>query len=500
MLFEGFEKLRKLFLVIFAAMVVAFFVIVYFMKMDEYMPKPEKEIIITGTYIRVLKNSRTKWELWADTVSIDAQDRYHHLENISRGVYYRKDDPPMELKAGAGSYDAERKKLVLDGGVFMESDNGDYLRTEELLWDGRSKRMVVPSHVELSMEGNVYSAGGMEIWGDDFDGYRMKGDVLVHVPDLESSGSEEVEKEVESAELEDDFTKDLDLTAELVEYEKKSKIMKCYSRGESIGIFVPGDAAAEDEKRVVVEGRKFTMKSVELFVDTGRKFARASGKVWILKKSEQDSDQENRARRVMLKRDMTFMMDEAFYYWKQGLVDIPGRVTMEREGMDAEAGSGFIDVKNDVALLSDGVRAHQESGDWLIRDNAIEEHASDEVKDASRQETTLTCMNIEVDFGSDDLKAYGDVEAVQEDRRLRGNVAVYDGGAKLWTLSGDPFVQDRDYDIAADELLYYEEEGSYSAIGSASGVARLQADDRSEAGEYFRERDGGFDESRLEGE
>ncbi|MFA6448183.1 MAG: LPS export ABC transporter periplasmic protein LptC [bacterium] len=493
MLFEGFESIRRIFVFIFVALVIAFITIAFIMKIEEAGRKTPASIEITDGLIRIIKNGKAKWEFRVDKIVMSPDEKKYKFTKIHDGIFQRSDRPPLTFTAGSGSYDSTREKLLLEGNFAMTSKNGDFFRAASAEWDGMNKRLSIPTQVAFSSEGNAMRGGRLEAWGDDLTVFSVSKDVFVTIADLQKMGGEKTKKEIEETSIDETYFKKLSITAQLVEYDRLEKVMKVYPNPSSMGIFLPGRLAPQPTDRVTLEGKNFILKSREMFLDMERKAAQATGQVWALKKAETKSkknENDSKVKRAFLKKDSAYETEQANLFWKEGFLDFPYTVTMTKTDMTAIAGRAFVDIKRDTAVLSNGVRLHQAKGDWLLDEGVVDKDASKKTKDAVREETTVVCDNMDMDSKNDALNAYGGVTVTQKNRNLSGGSAHYDGDKKAWSVFGDSFYKDKDYRITADRFVYYENEKIFEALDSVYAEKAPDEDQRKDISDYYEERDG----------
>jgi lipopolysaccharide export system protein LptA len=503
-LFEGFETIRRFFVVLFIGLVAAFFAVVFLQQIERYGRKTPEPVTLSGVYLRVVKEGsrsvspegkiRTelipRWEARSGKVVVSPDGKKYELDSIGEGVYYRKDKPPFFFEAGGGGYDTETENMSVDDGIQMYSENGDFFKSKSAQWNGKENRLRIPTPVVFRMDWNTYEGGEMEAWGENLSNFSVRDGVKVKIEDLKSSLSDEDKKDLEDENPDGEYTKNLFVTAALVEYEDTDEVLRCYSQDDSRTIFIPGLPAAGPEQFVTLQGNNFFMKAKEIYIDKKNKFAHVVGRVRIVREPEKTPEGESRAAKVLLKRETIFETEEAYYFWKDHYIDVPISVTMYKKDARAKAGRMHIDTKADTAFLSGGVKLFQDKSDWLIKDGAVKKDASDEVKDAAREKTDVSSDNMDIDFENDNIKAYGNVTAVQKKRRMQGGYAAYDDGAETWTLSGAPYVEEGDYAVNAGEFVYKTGDGLVEATGGVMALIGLKDEDRADAMEYFRERDG----------
>lgn len=490
MLFEGFETIRRFFLFIFIALVVAFISIAFLMKIEEYGRKTPDSIEIKNSRIRIIKNGKVKWEFRAKKIVMSPDEKSYSFEDIGNGAFYRSDKPPLTFKSGSGKYDSNEKILLLNGNTDMSSENGDFLHAGRIEWYGKTNKLTIPAAVSFGMEGNRLKGDSMEAWGEDLTTFSVRNNVSVEIPDLKKTGGRNTAKEMEEASIDDSYLKNLKLTARLVEYDRVAKAMKCFSNSDRYSIFMPGRYVPKNDARVILNGSNYTLKANEMFLDLEGKAAQATGRVWALKKAAKPEKDKSKVQRALAKKDTVFESEEANLFWKEGFLDFPYNVSMTRPDVTATAGRAFIDTKHNTAFLTFGVNMHQKKGDWLIDDGFIDKDASEKTKKAAREEATVTCADMDIDFNNDNLNAYGNVLVIQQKRQLYGGSAHYEGGNKTWAVFGDSFYSDEEHSIRADRFIYYEKEKIFEALDGVTAEAKPDGDQRKDMGDYFEERDG----------
>ncbi|MFC1474849.1 LPS export ABC transporter periplasmic protein LptC, partial [bacterium] len=489
----AFDRLRQLSFGLFIGLLVAFLGLSFFFDVDKYIKRQEESFSIDGSYIRITKKGKLKWEVWTEKIVVSREGTMHKLKNIEKGYFYRKDKPPFEFHANGGIYNSSTDEIHLKGDIEFDSVNGDYFMSQELDWFGKSERLEIPVLLFMRLDGNTYNAGEMVATGEDLEDVTLTKDVVIEIPDAEESASDKDREEIEESGVDKKLLKKLVLQAQRVEYEgEPKKFMRCFPEREWKAIHVPGEEPKDRDKKVVLNGESFTLKSREMYMDFKKKYAYVVGDVWILRKAEPDPDPDlSRISRALRKRDTTIETDEAYYYWKEGHVRIPGPLEMFQENLDLNAGRGFMDSKRDTMFLSEGVNMHQEEGSWIIEEGLIDEDAGEEKRETVKEKTDVVCEMLDMNFETEDMSARGDVEVLQEKKTLYGTAAVYDSESGMWTVYGNPVYQDKEEGrITAETFLYQEEEGIFDALGDTNSEVEVGEEHEEDIEEFYRDRDG----------
>lgn len=494
---DAVERARQLSFGLFFFLIVSFLVVIFFVDVDKFIKRPDESLVINGTYVKVFKKGKLRWEVWAKQVIVDGEGEEHQLKSIYKGIYYRDKKPPFNFHAGDGLYRRSSEEVFLTGGIEFTSENGDYFNSEKVEWYGKAEKLLVPQELNLKLDNNTYHAGEMESTGADFKHVVLKNKVTVEVMDLYASGSKSVKKEIDESEIDQEYVKELRLEAERVEYEgEPKKTMKFFPVDDWRAIHIPGEEIAPIEKKVRLTGREFEMKAREAFVDLNQKYAHMQGEVWILRRgkegveegAEEKKEEENKPGEKIKKRDAILETEEALYYWSQGTAQFPLPLRIYQEDVDVTAGKGYLNSKKDTAFLSEGVRLHQQKGGYLTKEDENGEPRAED--DPAAQETDVTCLMMDINFETEDLNARGDVYVKQEKRNLRGTAASYEKESGRWTVYGEPVMREEDSLLYADMFIFDEKEEFFQALGGVTAEVQLKKDDMEDVNEFYRERDG----------
>jgi len=244
---------------------------------------------------------------------------------------------------------------------------------------------------------------------------------------------------------------------------------------------------------VTLNSPGLSMASRELFVEYKiAKYARAVGSVKIIRSGRKPEKTSREIVQAIQKRSTTILSDEAEYYWKEGRLLAIGFVSMKQKDMDVTAASVEMNTKKDTAQLRGGVTLHQKKGDWLIKEKVVDKDASDDTKDAAREETTIYCNALDIDFNNDNISASGNISVMQKDRTLTASTVDYDGGKRIWRVLGDVQINNKG-DLFSGPLVEYNER-TKEYIASTGGRAQMKPkdDERKELEEFFSDRDENF--------
>lgn len=108
-----------------------------------------KNLIITET-----KEDKKYWELYAEKGYYDNQNKVVILYNVI-GNFYDKDEVVLSMESSMGTYNEEKKKVVLyDNSYFIYKDGTD-VRADRFVWEGNDKDIKAQGNVIIRKSGEL---------------------------------------------------------------------------------------------------------------------------------------------------------------------------------------------------------------------------------------------------------------------------------------------------------------------------------------------------------
>ena len=516
-------------LVVLALIAAAAFAVIRFFKTDlsHLFKKSEAAYVFEDMHLRIWHKDKPQWEIWARRVEVFKDRDEYIIEGINKGMFTRA-GKTYYFTAERGVYNSRKKTMVLHGGANFITDSGDGFRTSTVEWNGQNEILTMPFRVQVVEDGNTYEADSLEAKGGEMERLFLRGDVKVRVPDMETADKGKAKKELEEAGVEKRDAADLRLTAQRVEYDGKTKIIKCMSkRGAELstgpvpllypenknGLPPPtrlpkhGDLAAlkkalteELAGAVTLATRGMAVEAQDLIVDTKSHTANAKGRVRVVRRGRTPDADRRKVVQALQKRDTLVLTDKLTYAWRMGRLDVPGSLSVQQRNLSMSAGAGTFMTRKETFQLRDGVRVYQSDGKWLFQEKIIEEDERQKVKDVAREATTLLCRNLDVDMNKDDLSVTGGVRVIQTDRLLTAQTALYEGDTETWLVYGGVTVRDRDDLFVGPMFEYNKATGELTAASGAAVEIIPGEEDRLKFVDFFEERDEDFDPASLEHE
>ncbi|MEW6203113.1 MAG: hypothetical protein AB1546_14135, partial [bacterium] len=464
----------------------------YFISQDisQFFPLQRDLLIFRNITIRAYKSGQLKWKLTAKKIRIKGKEgEIYTIEGIEKGFLHRKEKPPFTFTAQTAEYNSQLDEVLIKQPITFRSANGDFFEGREIYLFGKQKKVMITAPVRAKFDGNYFQADRMMAQGEGLDFITLRDNVRTVIPDIEKSSSEKVKKEVEDLKDKKKYMKNFTIGADVMTYNSVSRTLICAPK-DVPPIYLPGQKPEKPEGFVDMNTERFDMRARQLQVNFEVKSVHAHGDVWIRRKREKPDPQKSRLARAIGKKDAVFQTDEMIYMWKEGVINIPNKVSMRQEKIDATSGSAVINLRADNIKFVGGTTLHQKSGEWLIRDEVIEKDAPKKNKEIAAAETTVRCDAVEVNLETEDILAAGGVSVVQKERKLNGESASYDGAEKAWRITGNPKAVEKENILTAETFIYDERSNRFIATGSARSEFLPDEDYKDDLDEYFSERDG----------
>ncbi len=137
-----------------------------------------RDLVFDGVKVEGRERGERAWLLSAARVEAGAGDGGAEMYQITDGEIYRDGQPHLTFSAGRGVYDGKTGRLRLDGGVRVLLEGKDFLATDEVVWDPKLSRVLIPGTAEIATSRGTVTVEQLEM-DVVADQIHTAGDVLV---------------------------------------------------------------------------------------------------------------------------------------------------------------------------------------------------------------------------------------------------------------------------------------------------------------------------------
>lgn len=136
--------------------------------------KDRKVAHINGIVLTETKEQEKYWELYAETGSYNSSNDIAIMDNVV-GNFYKNNEVSMSFQSSKGTYNAQKKVIMLYQDTFIVLKDGMTLKADRLRYPGGDEPIIAKGNVKIT-RGNQFSATADEIEiSPDFESFVIKG-------------------------------------------------------------------------------------------------------------------------------------------------------------------------------------------------------------------------------------------------------------------------------------------------------------------------------------
>lgn len=136
--------------------------------------KDRQEATINGIVLTETKDHKKYWEMYGETGSYDSKNAVAIMDNIV-GNFYKDNDVAMSFQSSKGTYNSEKKIIVLYDDTLVVMKDGTTLNADQLKYSGSDKPIVAHGNVKITRGKNFLAlAEEIEI-SPDYESFKIIG-------------------------------------------------------------------------------------------------------------------------------------------------------------------------------------------------------------------------------------------------------------------------------------------------------------------------------------
>lgn len=139
--------------------------------------KDRQEAVINGIVLTETKDRQKYWELYGETGTYDSKDAVAMMDNVV-GNFYKDNEVAMSFQSSKGTYNSEKKTIVLYEDTFIVMKDGTTLKADQLRYPGNDLPIVAYGNVRIT-RGKQFLALADEIEiSPDYESFKIKGKTI----------------------------------------------------------------------------------------------------------------------------------------------------------------------------------------------------------------------------------------------------------------------------------------------------------------------------------
>lgn len=141
------------------------------MKTDDFA---KKEVDIQSLLVTETKDGKKLWELFAENGHYDNKNNVAFLNDII-GNFYDKDKVVASFRSSQGTYNAEKRQIVLYHDTVIVYKDGSNLRANRIVWTGKKADIEAQGQIRLEKPGKAIIYGTKAVLKSDLSDFRIIG-------------------------------------------------------------------------------------------------------------------------------------------------------------------------------------------------------------------------------------------------------------------------------------------------------------------------------------
>ena len=136
--------------------------------------KDRQEATVNGIVLTETKDHLKYWEMYGETGSYDSKNAVVLMNSIV-GNFYKDNDVAMSFQSSKGTYNSEKKTIVLYEDTLLVMKDGTTLNADQLRYNGSDKPVIAYGNVKIT-RGQQFLALADEIEiSPDYQSFKIKG-------------------------------------------------------------------------------------------------------------------------------------------------------------------------------------------------------------------------------------------------------------------------------------------------------------------------------------
>lgn len=190
MKWSNFSKQQKIYICAFGALTLVMLwafisagvITKNFSRSQLSVDKDKKEAAINGVILTETKDSKKYWELYGETGTYDSKNAIAMMDNVI-GNFYKDNEVSMSFQSSKGSYNADKKLIILYQNTFIVLKDGITLNADRLRFAGSDEPITAYGNVKITKGKDFIAYADEIIINPDFESFKIIGNTTTKIFD-----------------------------------------------------------------------------------------------------------------------------------------------------------------------------------------------------------------------------------------------------------------------------------------------------------------------------
>ncbi len=447
------------------------------------------------------------WRIKAESVEVDEDKDLVTFKGVN-AEFYDEGEKAIEVSVDNLIYDRKSRNMEMFGGIDLVTADGLIVDTTKVRWLDFYQRFIFDQGAKIvTKEGNIIKADYIQS-NRTLDQMEGVGHVEIYIKEF--TDEELIKKhELTEEKVQLEEFKDVIITAEKAIYDRQGQVVVGTSRlYEKPFVITAPDGRPIDVSKFQPEPTPVYFKKKELEIvayhveaHIKKKWVTASGNIRGRILPSQPRANEDPALKYMRRQYTYFQSGDLEYFWGEDYARTLSETIVVQKGRVARGGRITYYGKyrepgrpglQKALFIEGGVSLWQKSGKWMFEENLLEGVKEEELQKILQKEVDISAQRIVVFLNRNDLHAAGMVIARQKDREVKADEVLYYDSEKKFIANGNAYFRDKDgQEFYGDQIIYYSDREDIEVNGQSA--ARIRIPDK-----YFKDLDEAI--ARIKGE
>lgn len=137
--------------------------------------KNRQEALIHGIILTETKDDKKYWEIYGENGRYDSKTGIAMLDNVIGNFYDENNEVSMSFESSKGTYNEEKKEIILYEDTFIVLKDLTTLRADRLEWTGRDNPIVAKGNIRITKNQEFLATANEIIISPDYDKFKIRG-------------------------------------------------------------------------------------------------------------------------------------------------------------------------------------------------------------------------------------------------------------------------------------------------------------------------------------
>lgn len=142
-----------------------------------------QELDISSIILTETKGDKKYWEIYGEKGSYNSDNKVAVLENVT-GNFYSNNEVSMSFESSKGTYDEEKKQIILYNNTHIVIKDGTSLYCDKLVWSGSDKPVVATGNIKIVRSKQLLSVAKKAIISANYADFKIIGKTVTKLYDL----------------------------------------------------------------------------------------------------------------------------------------------------------------------------------------------------------------------------------------------------------------------------------------------------------------------------